>query len=45
MRSQQKMLAFSSNFVGDKTFRKLNGSADFRENHLKFYGNYVFYLK
>ena len=42
MRSQRKILAFSSNFLGDKIFRKLKVSADFG---VKFLGNCVFYLK
>ena len=44
MRSQRKMPAFSSNFLGDKIFRKLKASADFRANHPKFRGSCVFYL-
>ena len=44
MRSQRKMPAFSSNFLGDKIFRKLKASADFRVNHPKFRGSCVFYL-
>ena len=45
MRSQRKMPVFSSNFLGDKMFRKLKVSTDFRANHPKFRGNCVFYLK
>ena len=44
MCSQRQILAFSSNFLGDKIFRKLKVSADFRANHPKFRGNCVFYL-
>ena len=45
MRSQCKIPAFLSNFLGDKIFRKLKVSADFRANRSKFRGNCVFYLK
>ena len=45
MRSQRKMPAFSSNFLGDKIFRKEKVSADFRADRPKFRGNCVFYLK
>ena len=38
------MRAFSSNFLGDKIFSKLEVSADFRANRPKFRGNCVFYL-
>ena len=38
------MPAFSSNFLGDKIFRKLKVSADFRANRPKFRGNCVLYL-
>ena len=44
MCSQRQMPAFSSNFLGDKTFRKLKVSADFRANRPKFHGNCVFCL-
>ena len=43
MRSQRKMLAFSSNFLGDEIFRKLKVSPDFRANRPNFRGNCVFY--
>ena len=45
MRSQRKMPAFSSNFLGDEIFRKLKVSADFRVNRQKLHGNCVFHLK
>ena len=45
MHSQSKMPAFSSNFLGDKFFRKVEVSADFRANRPKFRGNCVFHLK
>ena len=45
MRSQRKMPAFSSNFLGNKFFRKMKVSVDFRVNRTKFRGNCVFYLK
>ena len=38
------MPAFSSNFLGDKIFSKLEVSADFRANRPKFRGNCMFYL-
>ena len=44
MCSQRQILAFSSNFLEDKIFRKLKVSADFRANRPKFRGNCVFYL-
>ena len=44
VRSQRKMPAFSSHFLGDKIFCKLKVSADFRANSPKFRGNYVLYL-
>ena len=34
----------ASNFLGDKCFRKLKVSSDFRANRPKFRGNYVFYV-
>ena len=45
MYSQRKMPVFLSNFMGDKLFRKLKVSADFRANRPKFRENCVFYLK
>ena len=45
MSSQRKMPGFLSNFLGDKFFRKLKVSADFRANRSKFRENCVFYLK
>ena len=42
---QLKMADFLPNFLGDKIFRKLNVSADFRANWPTFIGNCVFYLK
>ena len=45
MSSHRKMLAFSSNFLGDEIFRNLKVSADFRVNRPKFGGNCVFCLK
>ena len=44
MRPERKMPAFSSDFLGDKIFRKLKVAADFRANRLKFCGNCVFCL-
>ena len=44
MRLQLKMPSFSSNFLGDKIFRKVKVSADFRANRPKFRGSCVFYL-
>ena len=44
MRSQPKMPAFSSNFLGDKFFHKLKASTDFQANHPRFHGNCVFCL-
>ena len=45
MRSQRKMPAFSSNFMGDKIFRKVKVYADFQANRQKSLRNCVFYLK
>ena len=45
MRLQRLMPASSSDFLGDKIFRKLKVSADFQVNRSKFRGKCVFYLK
>ena len=44
MRSQSKITAFSSNFLGDEIFRKTEGFRRFLVNHPEFCGNCVFYL-